>query len=106
VVVTAEKSADHGDIELVTDLDYRFHLLVAIASGNVVYPLFLNSLKEVYTNISGQFFADVTVTPFVFQFHEKLLAAIGKKDARLSKRVMTQLLSHGEERLKVLLKDE
>jgi GntR family transcriptional regulator, transcriptional repressor for pyruvate dehydrogenase complex len=100
-----EESAAHfGKTECITDLDFRFHHLVAMASGNVIYPLFLNSLEEVYTNLSGVFFSDRTVLSAVFGFHKGMFEAIRKNDEKKSASIMKQILDHGEERLKAALK--
>ena len=99
-----EAVAYEGRIECITELDFRFHHLIAMASGNVIYPLFLNSLKEVYTNLSGAFFSDRTVTSVVFGFHKDMFEAIKKKDKQKSASVMKQILDHGEGRLKAALK--
>jgi GntR family transcriptional regulator, transcriptional repressor for pyruvate dehydrogenase complex len=93
-----------GDIDVLTETDFRFHHLIAMASSNVIYPLFLNSLKEVYTNLSGAFFGDGSVAPVVFGLHARMLKAIEKKDAKASVIIMKQILDHGEERLKAALK--
>jgi DNA-binding FadR family transcriptional regulator len=100
-----EAAANAGKIENIMELDYCFHHLIAMASGNVIYPLFLNSLKEVYSNLSGVFFSDRTVISAVFSFHKDMFDAIKKKDKKKSASVMKQILDHGEERLKAALKN-
>ncbi|HEY9161660.1 MAG TPA: FadR/GntR family transcriptional regulator [Desulfomonilia bacterium] len=93
-----------SDIDALTEADFRFHHLIALASSNVIYPLFLNSLKEVYTNLSGVFFGGGSVAEVVFDLHARMLKAIGKKDADAAVKVMKRILDHGEERLKAALK--
>lgn len=93
-----------SDIDALTEADFRFHHMIAMASSNVIYPLFLNSLKEVYTNLSGVFFGDGSVAKVVFDLHARMLKAIGKKDADTSVKIMKRILEHGEERLKAALK--
>jgi len=69
----------------------------AIASGNMIYPLIMNSLKQFYTNVSRQFFESPVVVPVVFEFHEKLVAAYKSKNASGARKIMRELLAHGEE---------
>jgi len=105
-IIGDEESADMKDIEAVTDLDFRFHHLVAIAGGNLIYPLLLNSFKQVYTNFTSQFFGDSSVVPEVFSHHRSLVAAIGARDENKSIMVMKEIIEHGEKHLKKLLSDQ
>jgi len=50
-ILKKEESADYKNIQNITDLDFEFHLLIAVASGNAVFPLLLNSFRQVCTNI-------------------------------------------------------
>jgi len=98
-----EAAVDHTDIEKITNLDFEFHLILAIATENLLYPLLLNSFKPVYTNLSGQFFKDPTVVEVVFDFHKKIVSAIADQDETLAADLMHQMLSHGEERLRKII---
>ncbi len=99
-ILEKESHTDHADIRELAEVDFSFHHLIAIASGNMIYPLTMNSLKQLYTNISGQFFADPAVVPVVFEFHEKMVAAFKIKDKKGAQRIMRQLLMHGEKHVK------
>ena len=102
-ILHQETTADHTDIENITQLDFEFHLIVAIATDNLLYPLLLNSFKPVYTNLSGHFFQDPTVVDVVFDFHKKIGAAIGDQDEQHAADLMHQMLSHGEDRLRKII---
>jgi len=102
-VLRRESAVDHTDIEVITLLDFEFHLILAIATDNLLYPLLLNSFKPVYTNFSGQFFQDPTVVDIVFDFHRKFVAAISDQDEHRAADIMYQMLSHGEERLRKII---
>ncbi len=104
VLVREEAMLNPKDIDRLIEMDFRFHHLIAMASGNVIYSLFLNSLKEVYTNLSSEFFADTGMAPVVSDFHLRMLEAVAKKDAKKSMAIMKQILDHGEDRLKAALK--
>ena len=90
-----ETDADRRDIGRIVELDFRFHLLVAIASGNILYPLLLNSFREVYTNLTRQFFEDDSVVDLVFRSHRELYGAIRDRNARKAVAVMKRLSATG-----------
>ncbi len=91
------------DPAALTELDFSFHLLTAIASGNLVYPLILNSFKAVYTALTGRFFRHygaTSVVDEVFALHRRLAGAIAAQDGPAAEDVMTEMLHHGELHLK------
>jgi len=98
--VEKEESTPHRRTQMITDLDFEFHLLVAVASGNSIYPLLLNSFRPVYTNLSGQFFKDPSVSAMVHTYHRKLAKAIESGEAKKATAVMKELLLHGEKYLR------
>ena len=94
-----EARPDCGDPQTLTGLDFSFHLSIAIASGNLVYPLIINSFKGVYTHLTGQFFSRYCGTPVadaVRQFHLQIVAAIERREAEAAVATMTAMLNHGE----------
>lgn len=80
-------------------LDFNFHHLVALASGNHVYPLLINSFKQCYLNLTGQFYADSAVVPVVFGFHKEMVKAFEDKDDVKAVRIAKRMLEHGAEQL-------
>ncbi len=97
-----------GEIQSLTALDFDFHLLIAIASGNLIYPLIINSFKNVYTHFTGEFFRlckDEKVFREVSQFQHRLVDAISRKDSSEASHVMREMLLHGEKHLKGLIND-
>lgn len=99
-IIAEEKSTEKTDVERISSLDFDFHLLVAISSGNLIYPMMLNSFKEVYTNLTREFFRDSSLVEFVFDHHEKFFMAIEKKDEKAAVRIMKSIITHGEAHLK------
>ena len=95
-----EDHIDHLDVEGVGELDFNFHHLVALASGNLIYPLLINSFKQCYLNLTGQFYADAAVVPVVFGFHKGMVRAFEKKDKARAVKVAKQMLEHGAEHLR------
>ncbi len=100
-----ETVVDRCDATRLTELDFAFHLLVAIASGNVLYPLVINSFRGVYTSLTSAFFRYYCGTPVVdevLDYHRKLSEAIEMGDSQLAGGVMAEMLKHGESHLKAI----
>ena len=92
------------DIAILTGLDFDFHLQIALASGNHIYPLIVNSFKNVYTSLTGKFFekyAGCPVIQEVLAFHVRLVEAIQTQNDLAAAEIMQQMLEHGESLLKV-----
>jgi len=98
-LLEAEKLVNFRDVAGISALDFRFHHLLALASGNHVYPLLLNSFKECYLNLTGQFFSDPTVVPRVFAFHKEIVRGLEDKDEKRAAHTMRNMLIHGAEHL-------
>jgi DNA-binding FadR family transcriptional regulator len=82
--------------------DFTFHQRITILSGNLMYPLLINSLKNVHTNLAGSFYRAYAGSPViddVFAYHTDLVAAIQDKQVERAGEIMTAMLEHGEEHL-------
>jgi GntR family transcriptional regulator, transcriptional repressor for pyruvate dehydrogenase complex len=98
-LLAEDNQAACGEPQTLTRLDFSFHLSIAIASGNLVYPLIINSFKGVYTHLTGQFFSrycGTAVAQAVQEFHVQIVAAIEQRDAQAAASTMTAMLNHGE----------
>ncbi len=85
---TAGAIADPAEL---IENDFAFHLEIALASGNKVYPLIINSFKNVYTTLTGQFFRAYAGTPVlveVSRYHHLLVQAVEKRDSAQAEAVM------------------
>ncbi|MBW2220467.1 MAG: FadR family transcriptional regulator [Deltaproteobacteria bacterium] len=102
-ILKQEEKVDHKNIAQITEIDFDFHHLVAMATDNLSYPMLLNSFRPVYTSMSGQFFQDPDVIPEVFSFHKEMVDALEKKDGVKSVDVMHRMRIHGEERLREII---
>jgi fatty acid metabolism transcriptional regulator FadR len=105
-ILHREKQLKPIDVPALTQIDFEFHHLLTIASGNFIYPLLMNSMKKIYTNLSGQFYSDPGVVPIVFTYHRELVTAIAAKDQTESKALMKKLLKHGEQRFEAVLDNQ
>ena len=76
---------------------------VALATGNDVYPLLMNSLKQIYERILDRFYSDQSVIPEVFSLHRELVAAIASRDEAGSAAIMRRILEYGERNLRRII---
>ena len=95
-ILLEESTSDINDCNAIAHLDFRFHHLVAMATGNIFYPLLLNSCKELYLNGSCLFFTNPALTAQVFEFHKQLVGAIAAQDEEAAAGVMGDMLEHGK----------
>ncbi len=105
-ILEKEAAANGRNPQALTDLDFEFHLLIALASGNRVYPLLLNSFRSVYTSLSGQFFRNTKVTDAVHGYHEKMVNAVESGNETRAASVMKAILNHGEKHLREMIGQE
>jgi GntR family transcriptional repressor for pyruvate dehydrogenase complex len=101
-ILAQETHADRHDTGALAELDFSFHLLVALASGNLMYPLIINSFKGVYVSFTGKFFAKHqgnAVLDEVLAYHGQIVAAISEGDSEAAATVMAEMLQHGAEHL-------
>jgi DNA-binding FadR family transcriptional regulator len=96
-ILEEEHSVNPDNVNELVNLDYRFHQLIAIATDNLIYPLYANSFKPFHANLVERFYSDTAVAPEVFKFHEMLVRAIKNRDEKSAQNIMKQMLDHGEE---------
>jgi GntR family transcriptional regulator, transcriptional repressor for pyruvate dehydrogenase complex len=100
---TAEQAADRHDSAALTELDFQIHLLISIVTGNLIYPLIINSFKKIYTHFTSRFFEawqDTPVIEQVFEYHRRLIDAIARREPGEAAQIMAETLAHGERYLK------
>jgi len=96
-----EKHAE-GKIDpiLVASLDYAFHLEVAVASKNEIYPLLLNSFKKIYLTVLSSFYEDLRDLSGIYNLHKKTLSAIENGNTKVAYDSMNAILLFGENEMK------
>lgn len=97
-IVKKEEQIKRIDINALTELDFAFHQKVALASGNLIYPMIINSFKNVYTNLTGRFFRSYQNHPAVDEviaFHKLLTSRIAAHERDAASEVMRDMLAHG-----------
>ncbi len=104
-IIRQEENTDTNQHEEVARLDYQFHQIIAVASGNFIYSLLLNSFREIYLHLSTLFFSRSDVCPVVFGTHKKITEAVHQQDEKEAVRLMTRLLNHGAEYLEKAIRE-
>ncbi len=103
VLLHNEQTVDTSNPEKLTELDFSFHLAVAQASTNIIYPLIINTFKQAYTSYTRTFFNNnrsSVVISAVFEFHTRLVQAITDAASEPARQIMIDMLVHGEKYLK------
>ena len=98
-IIDSEQAIGSLSIEELVTLDFNFHLQIALASGNRVYPLILNSFKAIYTHLTTKFFTryfHTAVITEVISYHNQLYEAIIQHNAQQAQEIMKTMLIHGE----------
>lgn len=91
-----------NDVAGLVAYDFSIHQRVAIASGNLMYPLIINSLKSVHANLAGTFYrayAKGAVVRQVKNDHAELVLAIQERESQKAGAIMRKLLEDGEKYL-------
>lgn len=101
-ILLKETQIDRTDLAALVKLDFDFHIQIALASKNHIYPLILNSFVAVYTHFTTDFFQHCNLTSVldeVFVYHSQLVKAIEQHQPQKASEIMTALLKHGEAHL-------
>ncbi len=110
VLLEEGKRAADQDAYHLMRYDFKFHLEVALLSGNQMYPMILNSLRGVHHNLAGRFYRAIFKTSTVqtvLDYHQALVEAIEKGDEQGAATVMDDMLRHGEEQIiRIVFDDE
>ncbi len=94
-IIARERELDPAEVGKVAEVNFDFHHQVAMASGNMIYPLLINSAKQLIKNPIGRFYKDPAAVATVFKLHEQTVAAIKAKDAKKASSLMTRILNKG-----------
>lgn len=105
-ILKMEREVAFGETREISRIDFDFHHQVALATGNMIYPLMLNSFKQFYTNLTTIFFSDSELVEFVFGVHSEMIAAIRDKSPFVASDLMKKLLEHGEAHVLAMIEQE
>ncbi|MCK5155337.1 MAG: FadR family transcriptional regulator [Spirochaetales bacterium] len=74
--------------------DYRFHYTILYHSGNIIYPLILNSAKGVYLNLLEHFFRTPDIEKSVNKIKKKLIDSVIAGNSDTAAGLMKKLSSY------------
>jgi GntR family transcriptional regulator, transcriptional repressor for pyruvate dehydrogenase complex len=89
------KDAPDSLVDRRSELDVRFHLLLAEASGSRILLLVMNSISPIYSRLVRRFYAARPDASVVVGFHAGLVDAIAAHDAERAIAVAEAMLEHG-----------
>lgn len=87
----AAEEISAGDPQALAQIDYRFHFTVALHSGNIVYPMLMNSFREVYLSLLERFFRKAGVAEKASRLRRELIRELRRGDADAARAVMYRL---------------
>ncbi|MEX1378399.1 MAG: FadR/GntR family transcriptional regulator [Eubacteriales bacterium] len=94
-IVKLEESAK--TLEEKTALDFRFHHMLCVASGNPVYPLILNSFHPIGQKFLQLFYSIIDDKYQIYKRHLKIVDAIKSRDGDAAAAQLDVLLVEGEQ---------
>lgn len=97
-VVEQERGVADSDAPRAAALDFRFHHLLAVISGNAVYPLIINSMQVSYLSLAERFYRNIRHRQRVIGMHAAVCEALGRKDTARALAVCAEMLDDGEQR--------
>lgn len=101
ILLTEEKALD--DLDTFSGLDFQFHHALAMASGNDLYPMLLNSFRQIYDHLAGQFYTVARVARTVLGFHREILDAVSARNEAAAADAMERMLDHGRKLLRQVI---
>lgn len=102
----AEEEAVREDVATTTLLYFRFHHLIALASGNLLYPLLPNSFRRLYITITSLSFVDHEFLPLIYASHRSIAGAMEDKKPAAAADAMRDLITRGQDHLREVLERE
>ncbi|MBI9108674.1 MAG: FadR family transcriptional regulator [Spirochaetales bacterium] len=95
------KTISSANLELASDLDYRFHWHLVKLSGNIVYRLAFNEFSEFAKAVTKQYFQNHPDTYLdVVRSHERLVASMKKQNITEALVNLDVMLAGGDQRYK------
>lgn len=94
-----------ASVEEAARLDYQMHLQIAKAAGNIIFPMTMRSIEEMYISLVTTFYELQKDRAVVRRFHEQLILAIENGDGRKANAVMKTMLDQGRDVLEKYYQD-
>ncbi len=94
-ILKLEEATDRENAEKVAVVNFSFHHQVALATGNMVYPLLINSTKHLIENPIGRFYDNPEAVAEVFALHKETVRAIEAGEPGTAMSFMKRVLRKG-----------
>lgn len=88
------QSIDENDLSARAAQEFKFHKLVAVASGNSFYPVFINSMEETALNLLKTMYCPAMTKSEALKLQELLYEAILERNPEKSTTVMQNMFEH------------
>jgi len=98
LIIQQETAASLTDALKLTELDFSFHLEIAAAADNRIYPMILNSFRGVYTHLTGLFFKTYKgglPVERTLAVHRRICDEIRTRNADAAAELMAAMLDEG-----------
>lgn len=83
-----------GDIPSLARQEFRFHKQVAVACGNVFYPILINSLETTALQLLEEFYCTALSRRDILKLQEELYEAIQQRDPDKAVQAMQNMFTH------------
>ena len=80
----------------VMEKDIQVHLIIARATGNLLYNVIINFFHQIYRDLGHLYFNDPRNSERSEAFHRDLCIAIEKRNAESAKKIMADVLQYAE----------
>lgn len=97
-ILTLERNAK--TVDEAADYDYLMHLEISKAAGNIVLPMAMRSIEPMYKSLVKTFYEIQEDRSVVHGFHERLISAIERGEAKQARQIMKTMLGQGGSVLK------
>lgn len=92
-----EKERAAVSIEDAVRLDYELHIRIAASTGDIILPMAMRSMEELYKALVARFYAALANREDVYRLQEELIGQIERRRPREAEEAMRALLEHGKQ---------
>lgn len=103
-LLTEEEATPPEDVETLSRIDFDFYHGLALASGNLVYPLLMRSCEQATKTLCEPFYKKRELLPALLAHHRAVTAAVEASDERAARAAMDAFLAFGREELLLVLR--
>lgn len=94
LIIQEGRAIEGDDIKALADQEFRFHKQVAIACGNVFYPIFINSMENTAIHLLEELYCRNMHKNEMLKLQERLYEAIQEKNPEKAVQAMENMFYH------------